>query len=78
MNDLNTIIRQNAKAVEASVPKYVAEGKHVVARYAGLRFIDITTHESRDDAEVSANEYNAVSPDRSTRIHSPETEGALA
>lgn len=78
MNDLNTIIRQNSKAVEAAVPKYVAQGKHVVARYAGLHFIDITTHDHREDAEVAANEYNAVSPDRSTRIHSPAKEAVPA
>lgn len=78
MNDLNNIIRQNAKAVEASVPKYVADGKHVVARYAGLNFVDFSIHDSLEAAEAAANEYNAASPDRSARIHSPAASGALA
>lgn len=78
MNDLNTIIRQNAKAVEASIPQYVADGKHVVARYAGLSFVDFSTHDSLEEAEVAANEYSSASPDRSTRIHSPVAAAALA
>lgn len=34
MNDLNVIARQNAKAVEAEIPKAVAQGHHVLAKYA--------------------------------------------
>lgn len=72
MNDLNVIARQNAKAVKAEIPKAVAQGHHVLAKYAGLTFIDFSKHATREDAEVARNEYTAVSPDRSGRIHSPE------
>lgn len=78
MNDLNTIIRQNAKAVEASIPKHVADGKHVVARYTGLSFIDFSAHDSLEAAEAAANEYSAASPAHSTRIHSPAASAVLA
>ena len=71
MNDLNTIIRQNAKAVEDHVHKVVASGKHAVAKYTGLNFHSYSEHDTLDEAEVAAREHAAQSPGNSSRIHSP-------
>lgn len=53
MHDLNTINSLNNKAVEASIPKHLAEGRIVVAEYAGLHFIGFETF-SGEGAEQEA------------------------
>lgn len=50
MNDLATIAKKNADAVEANIPREQAKGKHVVATYNGLNFEGYSTHESQADA----------------------------
>lgn len=55
MHDLNTINRLNNEAIEASIPKHLAEGRTVVAEYAGLHFVGFETF-SGENAEQQAQE----------------------
>lgn len=52
MHDLNTIRRLNAEAHAASIAKAQADGKHVVAEYAGLHLM--TTQVFDDEASALA------------------------
>ena len=71
MNDLHIIAKQNAKATEAAIPREVAAGKHVVARYEGVNFFGHESFDSREKAEARAAELNK-DYGTSTKIHSPE------
>lgn len=53
MNDLNTINRLNAEAIERDIPRQLAAGKIVVAEYTGLHFVGYETF-SGPNAEAEA------------------------
>lgn len=76
MHDLNTIISLNERATKDAIPKFVEQGFHVLAKYAGLHFIDFSKHGTAEEAEEAKREYLAVSPDRRATIHSPQAVAA--
>ena len=71
MNDLHIIAKQNAKATEAAIPREVAAGKHVVARYEGVNFFGHESFDTREQADARAAELNK-DHGTSTKIYSPE------
>lgn len=50
MNDLATIAKKNADAVERNIPREQAKGKHVVATYNGVNFEGYSTHGTQAEA----------------------------
>lgn len=74
MNDIRQIARQNAEAVRNEIPKLTAAGKHVVAQYTGLHYVDCTIHDTAEEALAAKAAYEEVSPDRRGEIHSPAVE----
>jgi hypothetical protein len=54
MQDIDVIARSNAKAVEESIPRFVKQGKYVNAVYEGLRFVDISVHDTVEQAQAHA------------------------
>lgn len=54
MQDLNVIIRQNAKAVEEFAAKEARAGKYVVARYTGLNFHSYEAFDNERDRNAAA------------------------
>ena len=54
MNDLNTINRLNAEAVEANIPNEQAKGKFVVSEFSGLHFVGYSTHATEAEAHAKA------------------------
>lgn len=81
MNDIDTINRQNAEAIQRAIPDLRARGNHVVAEYSGLHFIG--THTFRGDtaegaaaerAAARAAEINARNDGSSARVLAPTAE----
>jgi len=50
MHDLNTIHKINAEAFSASISKFQAQGRHVLAKYEGLHLVAIETFTAAEDA----------------------------
>ncbi len=70
MNDLQTINRLNAEAIERDIPRQQAKGKFVVAEFSGLNFIGYSTH----DREAEANSYACelgIKPGCRTKVYHP-------
>lgn len=70
MHDLNTINRLNAEAHGASIKKWNAEGKHVLATYAGLTLISAVPYDTEADAR-SALEQTDLGPSTRTALYPP-------
>jgi len=79
MNDLNTINRLNAEAVTSqlgsSIPLLQAQGKYVVAEYAGLHILSFETFSgegAKDRAEAKLFELNSKADSTSGRLFAPD------
>jgi len=76
MNDLNTIIRLNAEAQAAEIPKAHAAGKFVVARYAGLSYVGHSDFDTAAQAQAEVDRLALENiPGHRTRVLEP-TESA--
>ena len=70
MNDLNQIIDNNAKAVEAHAAKEAANGKYVLLKYTGLHFVDYVAFDNERERNEAAIAYtNAAPSNRSGHIN---------
>ncbi|MBU3577542.1 hypothetical protein [Polynucleobacter sp. UK-Kesae-W10] len=81
MNDLNQINANNNKAILASIPKHLAEGKIVVAEYAGLSFVGFETfsgEHAATEAQEKLDRLNAAGGSIHGKIFTPSTEEASA
>jgi hypothetical protein len=59
MNDIATIARQNAAAVQRAIPDLVKAGHYVVAEYAGLHFIGTHSFRGEQDGRSAEDRANA-------------------
>lgn len=79
MQDLYTIHKLNAEAVERSIPSQLASGRTVVAEYSGLHFVGYETFSgetAREDALAKAAELNARNDGTTAKIFTPEEAAA--
>ena len=58
MNDLHTINKLNAEAVERDDAKRQPEDKYVVSEYAGLNYVGFTAHATEAEANAKALEIH--------------------
>lgn len=72
MQDLNVITKLNAEAVERDIPQQQANGKYVVAEYAGLHFIGYHLFDSEAEANKQAAEIG-LQPSGRARVFNPTT-----
>lgn len=70
MNDLQTIDRLNAEAIERDIPRQQAKGKYVVAEFIGLRFTGYSTHQTESEANEKACEIG-LKPGGRAHIYRP-------
>jgi hypothetical protein len=73
VNDLQTINRLNAEAIERDIPRQQAKGKYVVAEYRGLNFFGYSTHSSEAKANAYACELG-LHPGCRTQVYRPTME----
>jgi hypothetical protein len=59
MNDLHSINSNNAAAVQRAIPSLLAQGKWVVAEYAGLTYVDCRSFDTAGQASTHLEEMNA-------------------
>lgn len=72
MQDLDVIIRQNAKAVEAHASKEAAAGKYVLTKYTGLNFHSYSAFDNeRDRNEAAVDWVNSAPGNRSGHLNPP-------
>lgn len=74
MQDLNIINQQNNEAIERDIPRQLADGKTVVAEYAGLHFVGYETFSGPNaeaDAEARVKELEARHDSSHGRIFRP-------
>lgn len=71
MNDLNQIIDNNAKAVEAHAAKEAANGKYVLLKYTGLHFVDYAAFGSERERNAAAVEYTNAAPSNVSKPLNP-------
>ena len=79
MQDLNVINKQNNEAIDRDIPRQLAEGKTVVAEYAGLHFVGYETFSGPNaeaDAQAKVKELESRHDSSHGRIFRPE--GATA
>lgn len=62
MNDLNQIIDNNNKAVEAHARKEAEAGKYVLLKYTGLHFVDYVAFDNERDRNAAAAAYTNAGP----------------
>jgi len=74
MNDIRQIARQNAEAVRRDIPKLVADGNHVVAKFTGLHYVDCSIHSTAEEAAEAKAKHEAECPGNRGDIHSPAVE----
>lgn len=73
MNDLNTINKQNSKAVEEHAAKEAQAGKYVLLKYTGLHFVDYTAFETERERNAAAIEYTNAAPSNVSKPLNPTT-----
>ena len=78
MQDLDVIIRQNARAEEEFANKEAAAGKWVVARYTGLNYHSYKSFDNERDRNAAAIEWNNDGIGRRTRLINPAAEAVAA
>jgi hypothetical protein len=71
MQDIDVIARNNAKAVQDSIPRFLRQGKYVVETREGLHFVGISTHDTLEQAQAAAAEINNPATGTATTIHPP-------
>lgn len=74
MQDLETINRLNAEAIERDIPRQQAKGKFVVAEYAGVHFVGYSTHTERSSAEHKLAQLNASGTSTHGKLFEPTAE----
>lgn len=70
MHEIHNIRRINKEQLEALIPAHTAEGKHVVAEYHGLHFVDFYAYGEEATAAAKINEI-AQQVGRSVVYHAP-------
>lgn len=71
MQDLDVIIRNNAKAVEEHVLKTRNTGKWGVAKYVGLNFYDYEDFDTEAERNAAAIAWNNEPPGNRSALHDP-------
>lgn len=71
MQDLEVIIRNNAKAVEAHALKTRNEGKWGLAKYVGLNFHSFAEFDTEAERNTAACEWVNEAPGRRTSLINP-------
>ena len=74
MQDLDDIIRANAKAAEAHALKTRNTGKWGVAKYTGLNFHSYAEFDTEVERNAAALEWTNKGPGRRTMLINPITE----
>jgi hypothetical protein len=78
MQDLDVIIRQNAKAVQAHAAKEAQAGKHVLVKYTGLNFYDYEAFDNERDRNYAATQWTKQSPGHRAEHLNPPKVAAVA
>lgn len=73
MQDLDIIVRNNAKAVEEHVLKTRNAGKWGVAKYVGLNFHSYEDFDTEAERNAAAFAWNNAAPGNRTAFHNPAT-----
>jgi len=73
MQDINVIAKINAEAAERDIPQQLANGKHVVAEFAGLHYVAHHVFDTAEKAQHKAAQLNAEGGSTHARTFSPET-----
>lgn len=71
MHDLNVIADLNAKAVQNAIPELLAQGKYVIAKYAGVNYIDCESYDDVLTAAKAAVDYESQAPGNRAKVHTP-------
>ncbi len=73
MQDLDVIVRNNAKAAEAHVLKTRNAGKWGVAKYVGLNFHSYEDFDTEAERNAAALAWSSEGPGHRTALHDPTT-----
>lgn len=71
MQDLDVIIRNNAKAAEEQIIASRDAGKFGLAKYTGLHFQDFADFDTESERNAAAIEWTNSAPTHRTVLHNP-------